>query len=84
MNYRTLRLAITNLCPDGEYSIDEADLDKLTWINGTKPPTKNQIIAEMAKVEAQETQDAANKQVARAALLDRLGITEDEAKLLLQ
>lgn len=36
-----------------------------------------------AEAKAEEERIAAEKAVAKAALLDRLGITEDEAKLLL-
>ena len=36
-----------------------------------------------AKTKAETLKDAQAKAIAKAALLDRLGITEDEAKLLL-
>lgn len=83
MNYRTLRLAISNLCPDAEYTVDEGDLDKLTWIVASNPPTKSEIIAEMINVEASEAQAELEATAKKQALLDKLGITEDEAKLLL-
>lgn len=83
MDYRILRLAIDNLSPNAEYSIDEGDLEKITWITGENFPTKAQIEAEMKKVEKAEEKKFAEKVARREALLERLGLTEDEAQLLL-
>lgn len=47
--------------------------------------TSEELIQQKIDFEAEELRIAANKQkaIARAALLERLGITEEEAKLLL-
>ena len=77
-------LAIRNLKPTAEFVITENDYSTIEWhvLDGTAP-TKAQVNAEIEKVKIQletaETELAASK----AALLDRLGITADEAKLLL-
>jgi len=81
MDYRILRLAIDNISPNAEYSIDEGDLDKLTWISGDNLPSKSDIIAEMQKVEAEqvalEEAKAAVKAAAEAKLA-ALGLTAEE------
>jgi len=83
MNPKIVKMAIENLCPDAEYTYDDDNLDEIIWIKGTNPPSKTAIIAEMAKVEEAETQKATQAQIAKEALLEKLGITADEAKLLL-
>lgn len=76
--------AIRHLDPASEFTISEDDLDTLVFIKLTgDEPTHKQITDTIAIVKALESQkkiDAANE---KAALLAKLGITEDEAKLLL-
>jgi hypothetical protein len=48
-----------------------------------KAPTQSEIDAEIVKIKAAEVSDKAEKATAKAALLERLGITADEATLLL-
>lgn len=76
--------AIWSLCPTAEFSLTENDYATIKWdiLNGIAP-TQNEIDAEIKKIKAAEVQDAANKEAAKAALLDRLGITAAEAALLL-
>jgi len=84
MNSSELINAIYYLCPTAEFSFNNTDLDSIVWNHPKKDfPTKEEILEaiEPAKAKAQADLDA--KATLKAALLNRLGITEDEAKLLL-
>ncbi len=84
MNNRFLiTLAIHKLCPDAEYTYENDDLDTIQWIKGTNPPTTDQIKAMLSIVETEQTQKAKATASEKDALLNRLGITADEAALLL-
>ena len=66
-----------------EWSISGNDYATLEWFSVTAKPSKATLDGLWAEVQ-QEIADAAEaKQVARLALLDRLGLTEQEAQLLL-
>lgn len=71
------------LCPGVEYTITGDDWDSIVWIDGQAPITKKQFTDGFAQYDAWKAeQDAAAAQT-KAELLERLGITADEAKLLL-
>jgi hypothetical protein len=76
--------AIRLLKPNSEFVITDNDYATIDWhsIEGTAP-TKAQIDAaiEQVKLNDQNAADAAETQ--KKAILDRLGITADEARLLL-
>jgi hypothetical protein len=76
--------AIRNLRPGSEFVFENDDYDTIQWhsLNGN-PPTKAEVEAEIAKVKQQLVVDAQEKEAKRTALLDRLGLTEEEAQLLL-
>jgi hypothetical protein len=78
MNY--LVQAIKNLHNEAEFSITNNDYSTIKWdvLEGTAPTIK-EIEAEISRIKSLET----SKLAAKAALLERLGITADEAKLLL-
>lgn len=76
--------AIRSLRPSSEFSYVEDDYSTIQWdVLEGKAPTKAEIDAEIAKIKAAEVTEASAKAEAKAALLERLGITDDEAKLLL-
>jgi hypothetical protein len=75
--------AIYSINPIAEFTFNDTDLDTLQWHGKTKPLTKEQILAAFENNKTVKAQELAQKAVDKAALLDRLGITEDEAKLLL-
>jgi hypothetical protein len=68
---------------DAEWTLNGDDYDGLTWLSQTPKPSKKQLDdlwePTLAAIE-QKKADAIN---ARQAILERLGITEDEAKILL-
>ena len=82
MNYLTK--AIFNLKPNAEFSYQDDDYSTIKWdvLDGTAP-TQKQIDDEIKRIKAAEITDAQVKATAKAALLSKLGITAEEAALLL-
>jgi post-segregation antitoxin (ccd killing protein) len=84
MEHDYLFLAIKSLKPDAEFTYSAQDYSTIQWdVLDGDAPTQAAIDAEITKIKADEIKNAAAKIAARAALLDRLGITADEAALLL-
>jgi hypothetical protein len=76
--------AIRNLAPNAEFSFSEEDLTTLDWHSTSiTKPSISAIEAEVAKVEKAKETEAADKATAKTALLAKLGITAEEAALLL-
>jgi len=81
-NYLTL--AILLLRPNAEFSFTDDDYSTIKWdVLKGDAPTQAEIDAAIEQVKANEITEAAAKAAEKAALLNRLGITADEAKLLL-
>jgi hypothetical protein len=79
-----LSKAIKFLRPTAEFSFTENDYSTIKWdVLDGDAPTKSEIDAAILTIKAKELADAETKAAAKAALLERLGITADEAKLLL-
>ncbi len=76
--------AIKLIKPESEFTFQEEDYSTIKWIvlEG-QAPTQAEITAAIEQVKANEITEAAAKATQKAALLERLGITEDEARLLL-
>ena len=76
--------AIRLLKPNSQFSFNNDDYSTIKWdvIDGDAP-TQKEIDAAMKQVKADEAQAEATKATAKAALLSRLGITAEEAALLL-
>ena len=70
------------LIPNGGWTITGYDWDGVQF-HECEPITKSQFEAGFAQYDAWKTEQEATKQTAKAVLLDRLGITAEEAKLLL-
>ena len=76
--------AIKKLKPSAEFSFTENDYSTIKWdVLDGEAPTQAEIDDAIEQVKADEAQAELDKAEAKAALLDRLGITEAEAKLLL-
>jgi hypothetical protein len=73
---------LTMLCPEKEWTIYGDDFDSIQWVKGT-PITKEEFEAGFAQVDAWKAQEAQKAASQKSALLAKLGITADEAKLLL-
>ena len=76
--------AIFYLAPNSEFSFTEVDLSTLKWDSSDiARPSDEAILAAIPKVKAAQTAAKEAKASAKVALLNRLGITADEAALLL-
>jgi hypothetical protein len=73
---------LTLLRPEGGWVIYGDDYDSIQWIDG-EPVTKAQFEAGFAQYDAWKAEQDAAKASDKAALLAKLGITADEARLLL-
>ncbi len=79
-----LTRAIRLLKPTAEFSIVDSDYSTVKWdVLEGDAPTQAEIDVAIEQVKADEITQAATKATQRQALLNRLGITEDEARLLL-
>jgi hypothetical protein len=76
--------AIRKLKPNSEFSFTNNDYSTIKWdvLDGTAP-TQAEIDVAIEQVKVEEAQAEITKVQAKADLLARLGITEDEARLLL-
>lgn len=84
MNSDDLVKAIRHLKPSAEFTFQDADYSTIEWhlIDGDAPSFA-EIETVHKSIKAAEIKAANDAEVARSALLEKLGITEEEAKLLL-
>ena len=75
-----LMQAVNKLAPNSQFTIKNDDYSTIIWhkLEG-EAPTQKEVDAAIEQLKSDEAEAA----TAKAALLDRLGITADEAKLLL-
>jgi hypothetical protein len=73
---------LSMLCPNTEWAITADDYDSIQWIKG-EPITKAEFEAGFAKYDAWKAEQDAKATADKATLFAKLGITADEAKLLL-
>lgn len=79
-----LTKAIRLIKPTAEFSYQNGDYSTIKWdVLDGEAPTQSEIDAALRKVEADEIAQAAKDASDKAALLNKLGISADEAKLLL-
>ena len=79
-----LSQAILKLRPNSEFSYSDRDYSTIQWnVLDGDAPTQSEIDQSIKQIKADEITEAEAKTVAKATLLKRLGITEDEARLLL-
>jgi hypothetical protein len=84
MDALILSRAIRELSPKAEFSFQEEDLTTLKWDNPkAKRPTDEEILAQYSVTEANMEAEAKQRIADKEALLKRLGITAEEAALLL-
>jgi len=74
--------AIHKLRPNKEWVLDEQTGLKF-FDENVIAPTDTEIAAAMSEIEANDAVAESQKLIQKAEVLDRLGITEEEAKLLL-
>jgi hypothetical protein len=71
------------LCKGIEYNFRGEEYENIDWLGKQPAITKAQFEAGFAQYDAWKTEQDATKATAKAALLTQLGITEEQAKLLL-
>ena len=76
--------AIQSLRPGAEFSYTNDDYSTINWVvlEG-KAPTLAEVNKEIERIKKLEIEEPIQKAAAKAALLERLGITAEEAALLL-
>ncbi len=76
--------AISRLKPDSQYSFTNHDYATVKWdvIDGDAP-TQKEIDDTIKLIKTEEKSEAKNKEIARQAILDRLGLTADELQTIL-
>jgi hypothetical protein len=77
--YEVLRMLI----PTGGWAIQGNDFDSIVYDEGVKALTKAQFNAGLADYDAWVLEQESIKAIAKTELLAKLGITNNEAKLLL-
>lgn len=76
--------AIRKLKPTAEFSFQEDDYSTIKWdVLDGNAPTQVEIDKAIEQVKADELAEAKAKAAKRAELLSKLGITEEEARILL-
>jgi hypothetical protein len=80
IDYATI---LTKKYAGSEWTLSGDDYEGLTWLSNTPKPTKSTLDGLWQEVQDLIKTEAETKATQKAALLERLGITEDEAKLLL-
>jgi len=84
MNELDMSKAIQYLKPTAQFSFEGTDYSSIKWdVLEGEAPTLAEIDAAIEQIKIDEAQAEATKAAQKQALLSRLGITEDEAKLLL-
>jgi hypothetical protein len=73
---------LSMLIPTGGWVITGEDYEGIEFIEA-EPITKAQFTAGFAKVDAWKAEEEAKAAEAKASVLERLGITEEEARLIL-
>lgn len=71
------------LRPNGGWIMRDNDFEQIQWVD-CEPVTKSEFDAGFAEYDAWKAQQEATKAAEKTALLAKLGITAEEAKLLLQ
>ena len=76
--------AILKLKPNSQFVYYGSDYSTIKWdVLDGEAPTQIEIDTAIEQVKAEEANQAETKATAKAALLNKLGITADEARLLL-
>jgi hypothetical protein len=83
MTHDEIVKALHNLAPTSEWTLSGDSYSDLEWLSNDKKPTLAEIETEIAAIPSKEAALKLEEENNRAALLAKLGITADEAKLLL-
>jgi hypothetical protein len=74
-----LTKAILKLKPNSEFSFTNNDYENIVWnVLEGEAPTEAEVDVAIEQVKAEEAAEAEAKATQKAALLDRLGLTQEE------
>jgi hypothetical protein len=71
------------LRPNGGYIVYGEDFDSIQYIGDIKPVTKKEIEQGFKDFETWKAKQQSDKEAAKKAILDRIGLTVDEVKMIL-
>ena len=80
-----IRKAILLIDPNASFTVTNADINNIEWVNGTTPIPKADIEAKMAELPAIEEQEATQTETDKSSgkqKLKDLGLTDAEIKAL--
>lgn len=84
MKHREIVNALTYLLPDAKWSLYGDNYENIVWLDEDEIlPSEAELIQANLDYQKMIVSETETKEAARAELLARLGITADEAKLLL-
>ena len=80
IDYTTI---LTRRYAGNQWTLNGDDYTGLIWLSDTPKPTKAKLDSLWAEVQQEIADEQTSKVVARQAILDKLGLTADEAVALL-
>ena len=83
MTHDEIKMALRNLNPKAEWNLAGNNYADLVWLSKEAQPTLDELEAEIALLPSKAAATKAKAEADKEALLAKLGITADEAKLLL-
>jgi hypothetical protein len=78
-----IALTLSRKFPGAVWTLNGDDYEGLDWLSDTPKPTKKELDDLWNEVKSEIKAEAEARATQKAALLERLGISEDEARLLL-
>ena len=77
--------AILKINPSAKFIVEDDDINKITWKDGTTPISKTDIEAKVAELPTEEEEKIAreNKKTSGKQKLKALGLDDDEIKALM-
>jgi len=77
-------IAIKSLRPDVEWSMSGDDVENIIWHTpNVEPLTEKEVQDEIIRLEQAQEDEQVVKATQKAAILERLGLTEDELRVVL-
>ena len=83
MEHFEIAKALNYLLPEARFVLSGNTVDGIEWLDERPLPSETEIKNAIEQVKADEITEAATKAAQRQVILDRLGLTSDEARLLL-
>lgn len=74
---------LVHLAPNAKWSISGNDYSSLEWLSKDVKPTEEEIIAAWPAAKAAYEAKVATRATNKQAILDRLGLTQEEVRVLL-